>query len=183
MFKLLVSVSSKSFRTLGSLKQYNYDMTLFSYFILLERLSSVWHNSEIICINKKLNGYCSFSFCFFVCFFSSWWYFTSELFKTFLPKMFLNLFFFFLHRLQPNADTRQKQLEAWCSLALSYCRHHKLYTLDVMEAQESPMFNNKKIERILKLLYSHKCTRNSFWVNGENILWGGFRILSSRYEF
>uniref|UniRef100_A0A3Q0RER3 Vacuolar protein-sorting-associated protein 25 n=1 Tax=Amphilophus citrinellus TaxID=61819 RepID=A0A3Q0RER3_AMPCI len=53
--------------------------------------------------------------------------------------------------LQPNVDTRQKQLAAWCSLALSYCRHHKLYTLDVMEAQESPMFNNKKIERILKV--------------------------------
>lgn len=52
-------------------------------------------------------------------------------------------------RLQPNVDTRQKQLAAWCSLALSYCRHHKLYTLDVMEAQESPVFNNKKIERIL----------------------------------
>lgn len=55
----------------------------------------------------------------------------------------------FVDRLQPNVDTRQKQLAAWCSLALSYCRHHKLYTLDVMEAQESPVFNNKKIERIL----------------------------------
>ena len=52
-------------------------------------------------------------------------------------------------RLQPNVDTRQKQLAAWCSLALAYCRHHKLYTLDVMESQESPVFNNKKIERIL----------------------------------
>uniref|UniRef100_A0A8D3BQ56 Vacuolar protein-sorting-associated protein 25 n=1 Tax=Scophthalmus maximus TaxID=52904 RepID=A0A8D3BQ56_SCOMX len=48
-------------------------------------------------------------------------------------------------------DTRQKQLAAWCSLALTYCRHHKLYTLDVMEAQESPMFNNKKIERKLSM--------------------------------
>lgn len=57
----------------------------------------------------------------------------------------------FMCRLQPNVDTRQKQLAAWCSLALSYCRHHKLYTLDVMEAQESPVFNNKKIERILNL--------------------------------
>uniref|UniRef100_A0A8C5BVT5 Vacuolar protein-sorting-associated protein 25 n=1 Tax=Gadus morhua TaxID=8049 RepID=A0A8C5BVT5_GADMO len=51
--------------------------------------------------------------------------------------------------LQPNVDTRQKQLAAWCSLALAYCRHHKLYTLDVMESQESPVFNNKKIERKL----------------------------------
>uniref|UniRef100_A0AAQ4P142 Vacuolar protein-sorting-associated protein 25 n=1 Tax=Gasterosteus aculeatus aculeatus TaxID=481459 RepID=A0AAQ4P142_GASAC len=53
--------------------------------------------------------------------------------------------------LQPNVDTRQKQLAAWCSLALSYCRHHKLYTLDVMEAQESPVFNNKKMERKLSI--------------------------------
>ncbi|XP_037319735.2 vacuolar protein-sorting-associated protein 25 isoform X1 [Pungitius pungitius] len=53
--------------------------------------------------------------------------------------------------LQPNVDTRQKQLAAWCSLALSYCRHHKLYTLDVMEAQESPVFNNKKVERKLSV--------------------------------
>uniref|UniRef100_A0A3B5PZF5 Vacuolar protein-sorting-associated protein 25 n=1 Tax=Xiphophorus maculatus TaxID=8083 RepID=A0A3B5PZF5_XIPMA len=57
--------------------------------------------------------------------------------------------FVFSDRLQPNVDTRQKQLAAWCSLVLSYCRHHKLYTVDVMEAQESPVFNNKKIERKL----------------------------------
>ncbi|XP_034050175.1 vacuolar protein-sorting-associated protein 25 isoform X1 [Thalassophryne amazonica] len=54
-------------------------------------------------------------------------------------------------RLQPNVDTRGKQLAAWCSLTLSYCRHHKLYTLDVMEAQEGPVFNNKKIERKLSV--------------------------------
>uniref|UniRef100_A0A8C2A8U1 Vacuolar protein-sorting-associated protein 25 n=1 Tax=Cyprinus carpio TaxID=7962 RepID=A0A8C2A8U1_CYPCA len=53
--------------------------------------------------------------------------------------------------LQPNVDTRQKQLAAWCSLVLSYCRHQKLYTLDVLEAQESPVFNNKKIERKLSV--------------------------------
>uniref|UniRef100_A0A8C7DKF4 Vacuolar protein-sorting-associated protein 25 n=1 Tax=Oncorhynchus kisutch TaxID=8019 RepID=A0A8C7DKF4_ONCKI len=53
--------------------------------------------------------------------------------------------------LQPNVDTRQKQLAAWCSLALSYCRHHKLYTLDIMEAQESPVFNHKNIDRKLSM--------------------------------
>ncbi|XP_064868688.1 vacuolar protein-sorting-associated protein 25-like isoform X1 [Oncorhynchus nerka] len=51
--------------------------------------------------------------------------------------------------LQPNVDTRQKQLAAWCSLALSYCRHHKLYTLDIMEVQECPVFNHKNIDRKL----------------------------------
>ncbi|TRZ00839.1 hypothetical protein DNTS_018960 [Danionella cerebrum] len=53
--------------------------------------------------------------------------------------------------MQPNVDTRQKQLAAWCSLVLSFCRHRKLYTLDVLEAQESPIFNNKKIERKLSV--------------------------------
>lgn len=74
-------------------------------------------------------------------------------------------FYLFVDRLQPNVDTRQKQLAAWCSLALSYCRHHKLYTLDVMEAQESPVFNNKKIERILTV---HLCS--SFYPTWHNTI-------------
>uniref|UniRef100_A0A8C5MQ69 Vacuolar protein-sorting-associated protein 25 n=1 Tax=Leptobrachium leishanense TaxID=445787 RepID=A0A8C5MQ69_9ANUR len=56
-----------------------------------------------------------------------------------------------VNRLQPNVDTRQKQLSAWSSLVLSYSRHNKLYTLSVMEIQESPLFNNKKIQRKLPL--------------------------------
>ncbi|KAH0627003.1 hypothetical protein JD844_002354 [Phrynosoma platyrhinos] len=58
-----------------------------------------------------------------------------------------------LFRLQPNVDTRQKQLTAWCSLALSYCRVNKLYTMTVAEAQESPLFNNWKLQRILSLVW------------------------------
>ncbi|XP_058036338.1 vacuolar protein-sorting-associated protein 25 isoform X2 [Ahaetulla prasina] len=53
--------------------------------------------------------------------------------------------------LQPNVDTRQKQLTAWCSLVLSYCRLNKLYTMTVPEAQESPLFNNWKLQRKLSL--------------------------------
>lgn len=52
-------------------------------------------------------------------------------------------------RLQPNVDTRQKQLAAWCSLVLSFCRLHKQSSMTVMEAQESPLFNNVKLQRIL----------------------------------
>lgn len=74
---------------------------------------------------------------------------------------------FFVNRLQPNVDTRQKQLAAWCSLVLSYCRHHKLYTLDVMEAQESPVFNNKKIERILtRVIVRH--SHNNIWFGSHS---------------
>ncbi|XP_051014638.1 vacuolar protein-sorting-associated protein 25 isoform X2 [Acomys russatus] len=51
--------------------------------------------------------------------------------------------------LQPNVDTRQKQLAAWCSLVLSFCRLHKQPSMTVMEAQESPLFNNVKLQRKL----------------------------------
>ncbi len=52
-------------------------------------------------------------------------------------------------RLQPNLDTRQKQLDAWAALVLSYHKHRRSYTLDVVESQASPLFHNKSINRIL----------------------------------
>ncbi|XP_048238484.1 vacuolar protein-sorting-associated protein 25-like [Haliotis cracherodii] len=51
--------------------------------------------------------------------------------------------------IQPNQETRKKQLEAWCTLILSYHRHIKNYSLDVTEAQNSPLFYNKSIDRKL----------------------------------
>jgi len=53
--------------------------------------------------------------------------------------------------LQPNGDTRHKQLEAWSSLILSYCRHNKKCSLDIADAQSSPLFNNTNINRKLSL--------------------------------
>ena len=50
-------------------------------------------------------------------------------------------------RLQPNTETRQKQLEAWRALILSYCRHQRLYTLDLAESLQSPLFYNADIKR------------------------------------
>lgn len=50
---------------------------------------------------------------------------------------------------QPNTDTRSKQLDAWCDLVLSYHRATKTYLLDVNEAQSSPLFYNSKINSIL----------------------------------
>lgn len=50
--------------------------------------------------------------------------------------------------LQTNLDTRSKQLEGWCDLVLAYYRHIKGFTMDVNEAQTSPLFNNAKINRI-----------------------------------
>lgn len=53
--------------------------------------------------------------------------------------------------LQPNLDTRRKQLDAWSALVLSYLQYHKQHTLDINDAQSSPLFSNKKINRKLSL--------------------------------
>ncbi|XP_064646699.1 vacuolar protein-sorting-associated protein 25-like [Lineus longissimus] len=53
--------------------------------------------------------------------------------------------------IQPNVDTRKKQLEAWCNLVLAYYRHKKLYSLDVGESQTSLLFSNKKLDRKLSI--------------------------------
>ncbi|CAH1788791.1 unnamed protein product [Owenia fusiformis] len=53
--------------------------------------------------------------------------------------------------LQPNMSTQAKQIEGWTNLVLSYCRHSKLYTLDVNEAHSSQLFHNKSIERKLSI--------------------------------
>ncbi|XP_062574732.1 uncharacterized protein LOC134236571 isoform X4 [Saccostrea cucullata] len=54
-------------------------------------------------------------------------------------------------RIQPNLDTRKKQLEAWCALILDYHRKNKSYSIDITEIQSSPLFYNKKINRKLPL--------------------------------
>ncbi|CAF1666740.1 unnamed protein product [Adineta ricciae] len=51
--------------------------------------------------------------------------------------------------LQPNLDTRRKQLDAWCSLILDYCRMKKVCTFDVNDASKFPPFSNAKINRQL----------------------------------
>lgn len=51
--------------------------------------------------------------------------------------------------LQPNIDTRRKQIEAWCDLILSYYKQKKLYMLDITEALSNELFYNKKIDSIL----------------------------------
>jgi len=58
--------------------------------------------------------------------------------------------------LQPNLDTRRKQLDAWCSLLLDYCRLKKVCTFDVNDASKFPLFSNAKINR--------KNNENDFWM-------------------
>lgn len=54
--------------------------------------------------------------------------------------------------LQPNLDTRRKQLDAWCTLILDYCRLKKVCTFDVNDASKFPPFSNPKINRMLRNL-------------------------------
>ncbi|GIY66002.1 vacuolar protein-sorting-associated protein 25 [Caerostris extrusa] len=53
--------------------------------------------------------------------------------------------------IQPNSDTRAKQLEAWKTLILDFHKSNKIYLLDITEAQASPLFSNKAINRKLNL--------------------------------
>uniref|UniRef100_A0A669PTJ7 Vacuolar protein-sorting-associated protein 25 n=1 Tax=Phasianus colchicus TaxID=9054 RepID=A0A669PTJ7_PHACC len=51
--------------------------------------------------------------------------------------------------LQPNGETRQKQLAAWCALALAYSRRQRLPAMTLREAQDSPLFANRRLQRKL----------------------------------
>ncbi|KAG8226091.1 hypothetical protein J437_LFUL006398 [Ladona fulva] len=51
--------------------------------------------------------------------------------------------------IQPHLETQNKQIKAWQSLILDYFKNTKSYVLDVRESQNSPLFNNAKINRIL----------------------------------
>jgi ESCRT-II complex subunit VPS25 len=56
-----------------------------------------------------------------------------------------------LYTLQPNLTTRTRQLHLWRDLLLSYCTHHRIYRLVVIDAIQSPLFNNQKIGKRLSL--------------------------------
>ena len=49
--------------------------------------------------------------------------------------------------IQPNDETREKQLEAWSQLVLAHFRHTGQHVLDLGEAASSPLFNNTAIDR------------------------------------
>ncbi|KAL4920237.1 ESCRT-II complex subunit-domain-containing protein [Aspergillus aurantiobrunneus] len=53
--------------------------------------------------------------------------------------------------LQPNADTRTVQLQRWSHLIQSWCRHHRLYKISLVEAIDSPLFRNSQLGKWLSL--------------------------------
>ncbi|EEP80966.1 conserved hypothetical protein [Uncinocarpus reesii 1704] len=78
--------------------------------------------------------------------------------------------------LQPNTQTLLSQLQKWSALIQSYCRHHRLYRLSLVDALDSALFHNRTIRRRLSLADARKvldwmCSaeggRRAEWVGGE----------------
>ncbi|KAF2018945.1 ESCRT-II complex, vps25 subunit [Aaosphaeria arxii CBS 175.79] len=53
--------------------------------------------------------------------------------------------------IQPVLSTRASQLASWSSLIQEYCRHHRIYTLTLVDALSTPLFNNSSLSRRLSL--------------------------------
>ena len=50
---------------------------------------------------------------------------------------------------QRNADVLSKQVELWSSLICGFCKAHNLTEFEIQSSLDSPLFNNKKINRNL----------------------------------
>ncbi|KAK0385148.1 hypothetical protein NLU13_7626 [Sarocladium strictum] len=75
---------------------------------------------------------------------------------------------------QPNTTTHHAQLSKWASLVLAYCRHHRIFRLNLLDL-ESPLFCNTIIDRRLSqrdvrdvALFMHKEGRVEFVSGGVN---------------
>ncbi|RWS26134.1 vacuolar protein-sorting-associated protein 25-like protein [Leptotrombidium deliense] len=71
--------------------------------------------------------------------------------------------------LQPNLETRKVQLEGWKSLILSYCQHNRIYSLEVQQYLNEPLFNNREINR--QLNYDTLVTILDYLREKGNIEW------------
>jgi ESCRT-II complex subunit VPS25 len=52
---------------------------------------------------------------------------------------------------QPNPTARASQLLSWKTLILSYCQHHRLFSLSPTTAATTPLFYNKALNRRLAI--------------------------------
>ncbi|XP_050293414.1 vacuolar protein-sorting-associated protein 25 [Anthonomus grandis grandis] len=79
--------------------------------------------------------------------------------------------------LQPHAETRAKQVQAWKTLILDYCKKCKLYSIDVREAGNLVLFNNSSINRkleqdvILSLLLELQKTGHASFIDKSKHRW------------
>lgn len=63
-------------------------------------------------------------------------------------------------RIQPNAETRKKQLDAWRTLLLDFCRTQKISVIDVREGDRLSVFNNTNISSRCQIVYNNLITNN-----------------------
>ncbi|KAI9827565.1 MAG: hypothetical protein M1832_004915 [Thelocarpon impressellum] len=54
------------------------------------------------------------------------------------------------YTLQPNSSTLQSQFSSWSSLIRAYCRHHRLFRLNVSVALEWDLFHNRGLRKRLR---------------------------------
>ncbi|KAI5841866.1 ESCRT-II complex subunit-domain-containing protein [Morchella snyderi] len=71
----------------------------------------------------------------------------------------------------PNETTWTAQRTIWASFILDYCRHHRLWRLNVSDALETDLFWNKKLSRRLP---PKDATAILEWMAGEGMIgWDG----------
>ncbi|CAH8433562.1 unnamed protein product [Heterobilharzia americana] len=85
--------------------------------------------------------------------------------------------------LQPNIETRRKQINAWCQLLIDYFQSKKQFSLSVASIRDPscPLFNNANIQRsassdLVSLVLDELCRRGNLeWVdrshNNARIIW------------
>ncbi|KAJ9638724.1 uncharacterized protein PV06_02148 [Exophiala oligosperma] len=52
---------------------------------------------------------------------------------------------------QPTALTRQAQLKKWSILVQRYCKHHRIFKITIIDALDTPLFNNSTLRKRLSL--------------------------------
>ncbi|CAK5075294.1 unnamed protein product [Meloidogyne enterolobii] len=55
--------------------------------------------------------------------------------------------------LQPNLQTRDKQLKSWSRLVLDYCQFNKIYSANFEEISNSELFNNRRLNSLFFFLF------------------------------
>ena len=76
--------------------------------------------------------------------------------------------------LQTHEETRRKQLDAWCQLITSYCKHQNIFILTYPDCQEQLPFCNKSLNRrlsvdaVIVVLEELKRRNQLIWLENSN---------------
>ncbi|KAF2264507.1 winged helix DNA-binding domain-containing protein [Lojkania enalia] len=70
--------------------------------------------------------------------------------------------------LQPVLATRTSQLHSWSQLIQSYCHHHRIFTLTLIDALQTPLFSNARLSRRLSLRDARSIIQWMTTLEGQN---------------